>query len=526
MPSSSPEPSFNLLWLPTELRDAIFSYLENRDIKNLRATCSSLKEAICLSFGRVFLSANPLNIQVFRAVANHDTFRHGVTEIVWDDVRLLREPEFPDERSHGYPDGEPEDIVTKTGCSRWFQKGRQDARYYKNGRKPVDWTLGLEESWAYYETLLEGQDQVLASNADIEVFKYGLQRFPSLKRVTITPATHGIPQKPLYKTPMIRAFPQGFGYPIPRGWPSVDYDDEPLEALPWDDNHTWAYENMYGRKCTAETYRDKWRGFRAVTKALVESGENHRVTELIIGGHEIGTGINYHIFDHHCAEYENLATLLKLPGFRRIDLDLFAGGLDNHDLVPYQNGLLYDLLAQAQDLEHVCLRSTMEFEPDYADWLDDLDLEQYILPLRTIFPIDSWPHLKHFGLSRVCVQQDDLVALLAALPASLRSVELSHLDWAREGDSYMNLLVEMRDILAWRSRPEGERPAVRIEVISRLNRGWSFRKRRSIQADDAVTAFLYEDGKNPFQLDFMDPMIPGRGGIERDQFDPSFGRPY
>lgn len=85
--------------MPRELRGAIFSYLESRNIKNLRATCLALKEVIHLHIDRVFLSANHLNIEVFRAIADHDTSRRGVTEIVWDDARLSRGPELEEEHS-------------------------------------------------------------------------------------------------------------------------------------------------------------------------------------------------------------------------------------------------------------------------------------------------------------------------------------------------------------------------------------------------------------------------------------------
>ena len=57
--------------LPRELQDAIFVFLKPDNIKNLRATCSSLANALPLHFDRVFISANSLNIQVFNAIANH-----------------------------------------------------------------------------------------------------------------------------------------------------------------------------------------------------------------------------------------------------------------------------------------------------------------------------------------------------------------------------------------------------------------------------------------------------------------------
>ena len=64
-----------LLGLPVELLSSMSSLLPNRDIKSLRLVYRGLHSAIPLRLTRVFLSANPLNIEVFRAVADHDVFR-------------------------------------------------------------------------------------------------------------------------------------------------------------------------------------------------------------------------------------------------------------------------------------------------------------------------------------------------------------------------------------------------------------------------------------------------------------------
>jgi len=83
--------------LPLELWREISTYLPNYDIKSMRLASKQLPVELRLE--RVFLSPNPLNIKVLRAVADHEVFRHGITEIIWDDARLSRGPrrytEFP-----------------------------------------------------------------------------------------------------------------------------------------------------------------------------------------------------------------------------------------------------------------------------------------------------------------------------------------------------------------------------------------------------------------------------------------------
>lgn len=92
-----------------------------------------------------------------------------------------------------------------------------------------------------------------------------MKQFPALKRVTITPAAHGHLFAPLYPTPMIRAFPKGFNYPIPRGWPVMPGPKTPPYAYPWHD--------------IDEMHKEKYRAFHIVTRVLTK--ENHNVSELI-----------------------------------------------------------------------------------------------------------------------------------------------------------------------------------------------------------------------------------------------------
>ena len=70
--------------LPNELVSIICGLLPNRDIKNLRLVCSHLGAVARLRLDRVFLSANPRNVDVFNAIAAHDVFRNQIVEIVWD----------------------------------------------------------------------------------------------------------------------------------------------------------------------------------------------------------------------------------------------------------------------------------------------------------------------------------------------------------------------------------------------------------------------------------------------------------
>ncbi|KAJ5018804.1 hypothetical protein K4K57_003619 [Colletotrichum sp. SAR 10_99] len=79
---------------PFEICALVFAHLDNCHLKALRLTFKKLAHLVSphLRFNRVFISASPLDVQVFRAIAEHDIFRHNVREIVWDDARYEKPP--------------------------------------------------------------------------------------------------------------------------------------------------------------------------------------------------------------------------------------------------------------------------------------------------------------------------------------------------------------------------------------------------------------------------------------------------
>jgi hypothetical protein len=322
---------------------------------------------------------------------------------------------------------------------------------------------------------------------------------------------------------MIRAFPPGLDYPLPKAWPYFD-DDLKFDVLPWvSDGDDSLYQQIYGNECTAEAYRAKWRGFQLVTRTLAEY-EDHGITELVIGGHEIQSGLNARIFDDWSPEYGDLVTLLKRPGFRHLELHLFTGFvLEDHNCYSYNSGLLHDALAQAKDLEYLSLRASTYIVNGVPEMLTSEDEEDwYVCPLKTIFPVDNWPRLQHFGISNMLVDLDDLISLLASLPPSLRSLELSHLG-LKPPHHYSDIMRAMRDALDWKSRSPGERPQVRMAVTpddeSEIGYGMY------VEVNETINSYLYEKGENPFPED-RSWLYRDEGGVQRDLFNPQLKVPY
>ncbi|KAF3480711.1 uncharacterized protein GIQ15_06058 [Arthroderma uncinatum] len=528
--ASSPVDS--LVALPLEIFQYILSYLPNPDIKNLRLTSSSISDRAHPRLDRAFLSANQRNIEVFRSIASHEVFRRRVVEIIWDDARLQEEQ--PRERY------DSDDVYARSGdlcdcnngcdccspdngCPVWFARVCKENIKYLLRRKHRDVDrpdhvardrqvaaeLPLRESWEYYQGLVRVQKAVLASGADISAFRYGLEQFPALKRVTLTPVAHGWLFAPLYKTPMIQDFPYGFNYPIPRGWPILSRGEKSMEACPWGVS-------------SGETQKNQWRGFRAVTRALAQQAHHHHVLEFSVEVNQLFTGVNCRIFDQPCREYNDLVILLQKPGFSRFDISLLVGGVEHDGWPCFRSGLLYSALAGAPDLQHISLCTDVYPDPDgqgIEKWSGGSI--QHFIPLQTIFPVEKWLRLRHFGLSGFLVMQDDVLNLLAALPSTIRSVELSFLHFLDRGGSYMELLEQMRNTLRWRDRPLEERPQVLIatELIS-------VQDGRSVWVDCEVTEFLYSDGINPFSCGDPNRILNNSGmGTVRDAFEPEHERP-
>ncbi|OAQ98571.1 hypothetical protein LLEC1_07579 [Akanthomyces lecanii] len=496
--------------------------LPGSDIKNLRLTCRFLGSLIRPGLHRVFISSNQRDIAVFRAVAEHETFRAAVTEIVWDDARLSM-MEFDE---HHLSPCDDSDCLCEEQCAnndneappayveachdnadRLWKRLRGEAHLEHNVGKArkLACQVPFSTSWQCYRGLMQKQKQVIDANLDIEALEYGLRRFPSLKRITITPATHGYLFSPLYETPMIRSFPYGLNYLIPRGWPTAL--DRYNQTTPrWD----------------VAVARDYYRGFTNTMRLLAEGNHCH-VKELVIDTCQQPTGISCEMFGAPNASYDHFCRMLQFPGFRRLDLALHISTAWYSSYASLRGHQLRDALASATDLESMHLYTNAEPNPDAVSLEDGEASMAHFIPLQSILPIAAWQKLRHFGLSRFTVCQSDVIELLKNLPASIRTVELSFLYFLEGRGNYGTLLKKMRAELGWQQRPDLVRPRVSISVhVHRLS-DWEL----SACADRAVQDYLYHAGANPFATSGWDVgELRPMAGVERNILEPGHSRPY
>ena len=333
----------------------------------------------------------------------------------------------------------------------------------------------LSECWEFYRTLIRQQDDVLAGKSDEEAFIHGLKRFPALTKVTVTPPAHGFLSNPLYQTPMIRSFPEGFNYPIPHGWPLPSHD-QPEEAysLHW--------------KRLNEVQKEKLHGFRIVARTLAE--EKNDVVKFSVDSRLLRTGINCTILDDTCEEYNHLATLLKKSGFRHLEVSFTLAGI--WQSFPHEK--LHDILREAGDLEELSLATTgIDAESEHKNLHNVTPV-----PLKDIFPIENWPKLQHFELSRLIVSESDVISFLSELPATVRSVKLSFLTFLDNGNYWHSFLAKMREEIResrlWSDRQRNVTVGCNQDISLPGRARWIGK-----EVDD----FLYGDGQNPF----LDPPI-------------------
>ncbi|CRG88260.1 hypothetical protein PISL3812_05288 [Talaromyces islandicus] len=516
----------HLLSIPLDLITYIFDFLPNQDLKRARLACRSLRNVVRLRIHRVFISANPHNIEIARAIADDEIYRRGIVEIIWDDsllVTLQDNRERFQESSSDDSDALGNDEDSPPG---WFKRklkknldhlfkqrmGLDDPDlliHIANSRRAAA-LMSTEEAWSYYRSLIQQQKEILTSGeADVSVLRYALVRLPALKRITITRAAHGILFHPLYQTPMIRSFPRELNYPIPYGWLAMETPINDPQAPP--------------PGALADTVMDPWRGFRAVTRVLAEL-RDHRITELVLDTGGLVCGVSCRIFESPCREYEDLVSLIQRPGFRRLDLALIVGDDAHRDWASFRSGNLSQMLASAEGLEHVTLSTTVESDPAVDSEEGGNGHMRNLIPLKSIFPIDKWPRLRHLKLSQFLVKQADVVDFLVALPETLRSVELSFLLFLDGGGNYRDMLDEMRERLAsWREREKSARPRV---VIGIKWRRLVVLTGRAIWVDREVGEFLYGAGENPFASGRNKNRIRYGCGVVKDVFQPEYKRPY
>ncbi|KAF9778298.1 hypothetical protein IL306_004023, partial [Fusarium sp. DS 682] len=497
--------------LPVELLSKIIFALPNADIKNLRLTCTFLGDIALPRLSRIFISTNPQDIEIFTLIADHDVFRFKVTEIIYDDSRFDQDYDTPHDV---YMEGDEGDIGDVTGVPDWFRMvysyivndiDSDEHWFAPHVKEALKTRCTPVESYEVFRKMKREQDEVVASGWDADALKYGLSRFPNLRKLTLSPAAHGIHGRLFYPTPTLRSLCPGLILPLGRGWP-VTFIEEDRILRPWN-----------GRNVLDQEEKRKWRGFCVVTKQLaqhIRENPMSDVSEFVVESRQLWTAISCRVFDNpEYDEYQDLVTILSHPRLRRLELSLGCGGQARENWCSFRRGFLYKVLSMATHLERFSFYTTIPvlrkpwqgFENNEANWVS----------LRTLFPISKWSCLRHYSLSRLFVKQADVMEFMSALPPTLEVLEFSFLVFIRNEGDYNSLLRDMRDNLGWRERPAGNRP----NLVVLVNASYSERAGVVTDVSPAVEDFVYRWGSNPFPEGKWIGVLPGKGTLV-DFLDP------
>ncbi|KZZ94446.1 F-box domain, cyclin-like protein [Ascosphaera apis ARSEF 7405] len=513
-----PSGTFSLLDLPAEILLQIIDCLDPVSLAKIRLTCRTIYQSAPLRIERVFISPHSINIKTFLAIAGHDYYRTKVKEIIYDDA------------IYNY---EAVDRIYRVGeiINRDFQLSRSENLYrlyeraMKNGMRENNYTIfqllsartqmSFEETTKHYAQMIADQEVCRQGDHDFDALVWGFKQFVNLERITLTPAAHGFIFRPLYRTPMIRSFPFGFNYPIPVGWkPAQQFHRLPGMATAWNrDNRTYR-QNL-----------EMYRGFSITLAALrtyLESPfrRNHPI-EFCADGLLLNLGLSPRVFDSPCTEADNFRFMLSQPGFRRLELTFTADLMDFDNFHCFRSGLFREALGHCRDLQYFSFTTTGFRDSSTMRHWGALTLQDTV-PLDVLFPISSWPQLKHFGLSGWRVYGPHLVDFLRELPETVESIELSRLIFVEFSGTHSALLEAIRDRLDWKQRHPAKRP--HLKMIFQQSPGIG------IFVDKELDAFIYSDGPNP--LGEVCPSQPytdtiRRGfGIIKDLLDPLYERPY
>ncbi|KAL6913378.1 hypothetical protein FSST1_011138 [Fusarium sambucinum] len=258
----------------------------------------------------------------------------------------------------------------------------------------------------------------------------------------------------------------------------------------------------------------------AVSLPSTRNNPGSRVTDLIVDTNQLRTGIGCRIFDGpDNNERSDLITILSQPGFAHLDLSLHCAALYQLDGRSFRSCHLRNLLAMAPDLQHISLCTNIAILDDPND---DENVERYFSPLRSIFPINDWHQLRHFGLSCFHVKKDDVIEFLGELPMTVMSVELSFLIFIPDYGDYHGLLQDMPKMPGWRKRKAADQPKITVRVDEE---GEEALETLRMDVSLEVVDFMYHDGENPFVEDegfayFVE--ISEGTGIRVDVFGPDY----
>ncbi|KKZ60450.1 hypothetical protein EMCG_00736 [[Emmonsia] crescens] len=471
--------------LANELLYGIFDFLPNSDVKNIRLTCRFLYTVTPLTLSRVFISPFKRDLEVLRSVANHPVFSQQITEIVWDDRRLHLDEARHIEIAQFYDTG----VCNVQSVSGHLEQ--VDESRYVDGRrgslqKALIGLYGHMGEWERAHHLLlrlyDEQQSVLDSCEDVETFRFALQAFPCLRRVTIADnCLKKCVEWHRYSTPLMRSLPSWLLKP----WPC----------------------SILGNGNVCYMVGPTLRGYYAAVRELSRSPRT--VSEFIMEPSCRGVDLinDLNIFNSSKEDFIFLIMRNNLTSLE-YTLDGYVRLHPTWHLNDIPKSILRMTLSCAQALEHFALNTNVE--PSRSRLL------QRPMPLLDILPMERWRVLRTFSLRNFVLTLRDFILFLSALPATITSLEFHMVIFFRT--TWEEALYYLRDRSGWGSDPDLPLPTLTVSL--RLEHSST----QIVILRDELKRFFERKAPNPFTT-LRRPGFTSHGnGVTDDSVLPGFGR--
>ncbi|KLJ13787.1 hypothetical protein EMPG_11286 [Blastomyces silverae] len=440
--------------LANELLYAIFKHLPNSDIKNIRLTCRFLYIVTPLRLNPVFITPFRRDLDVLRSIANHPVFSEQITEVVWDDRRLHINEDSHIEVAQYYDTG-ADNVQPSTEHLAPVDDSSSRASQRGTFQKVLSKLYGHMGEWERANHLLlrlyDEQQSVLESNEDVETFRFALQAFPRLRRVTIAKnCPNTCAELHRYSTPLMRLLPAWLVKP----WPcSVIEDGDGCHMA----EHT--------RRAYHAAVREISRSSRVVSEFVMEHG--CRGIDLFD---------DFPIFN---APKEDFMLLIMKNNLTILEYTL-DGYIRRWDDI--QKEILRMTFACARALEHFTLNMSPR-PPRYI-------IQQSPVQILDILPLERWGALRSFSLRCFVFTLDDFIRTLSALPSTITSLKFHRVIFLET--TWEMALYYLRDVIGWGSDPYCALPTVTVSLLM------EFPSSRIVILRDEIKRFFERKAPNPF----------------------------
>lgn len=494
----------SILDLPAELLAAVCEHVSKLDLKRLRLVNKRLAEKVELRIDRVYVSPNRANLECLKRILGHKRYCNQVQEIVWDDAQLEEYPSLEgfgqaihdDERQlakdietrlehviNGQEDDSPEYQALEY-CDL-FQDGRltdiakgillqYDDQTSRDLIARSAAMMSVEESYAIYQDLYRGQQEIMKKGDDVAALHHALAGFPNLRRVTLTSeAWRPWNNSPIYNTPFFRSLPPGFRKPSV--WPWLGPRPRPTPS-----------QTAHIDKAMSQDIRrlpTEWRGYSILVSTLVAM-PNPKIEEFIIDTGNECTGLPHQLFAAPNMDFTLTLRMLQHLPLKKLKLAINSHGAAQMGYTYLTSGLLFSALNAMPYLESLDLNTNSHGRRNspQACWIDP----------TTLFPSPLLKRLKQFAL-RNTVLLGNLSELISEM-TSVKSITLDNI-WSTSVGGFETSLSSLFHLLRDEFALNGRKP--RFEVILPIRQD-GVETSRSWLVGEEISAFLYDGGECPF----------------------------